>query len=466
MRTILDTISRLKGPIIALGTVGAVLSGFAGYWNTYRTVRENIVSAPTSPSTPDRAFAALPGGAEPLSIVVLPFSSVEAEAAKVMADGLTVSITSDLGRIRDLNIASPQTAVAYGDKKLTAKQIGTELGVRYVLRGNVQSVGTKIRISAQLTDTSTDTQVWSETFDGDTSDLFALQDKVTILIGSGMGQELIIRAARDSEKRKANPTLSDLVLRARASELKQQTVENLEASAALWRDILKIDSNHVEATISLARTLANEAGNFFWSWDANSRAQKRTEASELFQRAIKLDPENPKIAEYSYTLNARDVDDNEAIAAAKRVVELNPNSSIAWNFFGLAYLHQLDSQHATEYFLKALALIPRSPDSIVASNLSTAAFMANDFDGAIGWATKAREINPKNPFIYRNLAAAYAAKGQKAQAGAMVQKALALDPDYSISREHTRITETYRQKYATWFQDKMAPAMRLAGFPD
>ena len=92
--------------------------------------------------------------------------------------------------------------------------------------------------------------------------------------------------------------------------------------------------------------------------------------------------------------------------------------------------------------------------------------MANDFDGAIGWATKAREINPKNPFIYRNLAAAYAAKGQKAQAGVMVQKALALDPDYSISREHTRISETYRQKYATWFQDKMAPAMRLAGFPD
>ena len=464
--TIFERLAHFKGAIASVAAMGAIVSGLYGYWDTYIKVRKSIAPSEHAESAADRALAALPAGAEPLSIVVLPFSSVEAEAAKVMADGLTVSITSDLGRIRDLNIASPQTAVAYGDKKLTAKQIGTELGVRYVLRGNVQSVGTKIRISAQLTDTSTDTQVWSETFDGDTSDLFALQDKVTILIGSSMGQELIIRAARDSEKRKANPTLSDLVLRARASELKQQTVENLEARVALWREVLTLDLNNSEATLSLAAALDQEITNFFWFWDANTRAQKRAEVSGLFARASTIDPDNPKLGQLGLYLRERELDGPALISAALLVVERNPKANFAWSLLGVIYLHQLDSKRATDSILRAIALEPKAPNSISLSNLSTSALMAGDFDTAIDWAIKARDINPKNPFIFRNLAVAYAVKGQKADASTMVQNARALDPKYSISREFARISELYPEKYANWFQDKMVPAMRLAGFPE
>jgi len=91
-----------------------------------------------------------------------------------LADGLTASITMDLSRIRDAFIVGTTTAQAISGRKMTAQQIGKELGVRFVLQGQVQNAGTKIRVNAQLTDANSNEQLWAETFDGDIGDLFAL----------------------------------------------------------------------------------------------------------------------------------------------------------------------------------------------------------------------------------------------------------------------------------------------------
>ena len=165
-------LKRFRGPIAAVAAFGAVLSGFLGYWSAYQTVQKVVV--------PNTSPAVVTADAGPLSVVVLPFQNLTGDPNQAyVADGLTASLTSDLSRIRDAFIVDAKTAFAYKDKPLTAQQVGRELGVHFVLQGTVQRNGTKIRINAQLADAISNAQLWSDTFEGDQSDLFALQDRVT-----------------------------------------------------------------------------------------------------------------------------------------------------------------------------------------------------------------------------------------------------------------------------------------------
>src|SRR5580704_2281498 len=178
-------IKRFRGPIVAIAAFGAVLSGLVGYWRAYETVHSVVV--------PSTAPAAATADAGPLSIVVLPFTNLTGDANQAyVADGLTASLTADLSRIRDAFIVNAATAFAYKDKPVTAQHVGRELGVHFVLQGSVQLSGTKIRINAQLADASSNAQLWSESFEGDQSDLFALQDQVTARISNSIGREMVI----------------------------------------------------------------------------------------------------------------------------------------------------------------------------------------------------------------------------------------------------------------------------------
>src|SRR5208283_3220484 len=141
---LLARLKRLRGPIVAIAAVGAVLSGLVGYWNTYRVVRDVVAPVATVSSN-------LPADAGPLSIVVLPFSNETGDPQKAyIADGLTSSITADLSRIRDAFIVPVSSAMMYRDKAAPVKQIGQDLGVRFVLQGSVLASGNRLRINAQL----------------------------------------------------------------------------------------------------------------------------------------------------------------------------------------------------------------------------------------------------------------------------------------------------------------------------
>src|SRR4029079_9065120 len=201
---LLEKAKELKRPIAAIAAVGAVLGGLAGYWNAYRAMHEGLAHhAPPA--------AALPADAGPLSIVVLPFANQTGDPQKAyIADGLTSSITADLSRLRDAFIVPVSSAVTYRDKAVPVKQIGHDLGVRFVLQGSVLATGTKLRINAQLADTQSGAQKWTETFEGDLADLFALQDQVTARIGNSIGNQMVILAARESQTRKSGAKAADL----------------------------------------------------------------------------------------------------------------------------------------------------------------------------------------------------------------------------------------------------------------
>src|ERR671939_223994 len=116
----------------------------------------------------------------PASIVVLPFANLSADPEQqYFADGITGNLTTDLSRIPDMLVISRNTAFTYRDKPIDTRQIGRELGVRYVLEGEVQRAGSQVRVTAQLIDAATDMHLWAERFAGDAGDLFALQDEIT-----------------------------------------------------------------------------------------------------------------------------------------------------------------------------------------------------------------------------------------------------------------------------------------------
>src|SRR5271170_6711388 len=221
-------LKRFRGPIAAVAAFGAVLSGLLGYWSAYQTVQKVVV--------PKSAPAVVAVDAGPLSLVVLPFTNLTGDPNQAyVADGLTASLTSDLSRIRDAFIVDAKSAFAYKDKPLTAQQVGKDLGVHFVLQGTVQRNGTKIRINTQLADANSNKQLWSDTFEGDQSDLFALQNRVTTLVGNSIGREMVIVAARESETRKSSPKVADLMLRALALDLKPASLKNLQQVEDLYR---------------------------------------------------------------------------------------------------------------------------------------------------------------------------------------------------------------------------------------
>ena len=131
-------------------------------------------------------------GAPRLSIVVLPFTNLSDDREQqYFADGITEDLTTDLSRIADMLVISRSRAFTYKDKPVNAKQVGRELCVRYVLEGTVRRSGNRVRVNAQLIDAETDVHVWAERCDGDTGDLFAVQDEITSRIAVALDLELV-----------------------------------------------------------------------------------------------------------------------------------------------------------------------------------------------------------------------------------------------------------------------------------
>ena len=169
------------------------------------------------------------------------------------ADGITEDLTTDLSRIAGMLVISRNTAFTYRNKPVDTKQIGRELGVRYVLEGSVRRSGNRVRVNAQLIDAETDAHLWAERFDRDTSDLFALQDEITGRIAATLNIELVrAEAARTTE----HPEALDYILRGRAAMNKPPTRDNYAEAIGMFERALALEPRSAEAQSLLAWALA------------------------------------------------------------------------------------------------------------------------------------------------------------------------------------------------------------------
>jgi adenylate cyclase len=189
----------------------------------YALRREGTADSPTasgSSTTSNPPPVAVPR----LSIVVLPFTNLSDDREQqYFADGITEDLTTDLSRLENMFVISRNTAFTYRNKPIDTKQIGRELGVRYVLEGSVRRSGNQVRVNAQLIDAATDAHLWAERFDGDTVDLFAVQDEITSRLAGALDLELV---AAEAVRRTNHPDALDYILRARAVAAKPRTRDN------------------------------------------------------------------------------------------------------------------------------------------------------------------------------------------------------------------------------------------------
>jgi adenylate cyclase len=250
-------------------------------------------SSPTSPAAVAAATSIPQSLVAPrLSNVVLPFTNLSNDPdQQYFADGITEDVTTDLSRISGSFVISRNTAFTYKDKPVNAKQIGRELGVRYVLEGSVRRSGSQLRVTAQLIDAATDAHLWAERFDRDKGDLFALQNEITSRIAVALSLELIgAEATRPTE----HPDALDYIFRGRAAFLKPLSRDSYAEAIGLFERALALDPGSVEAESLLAGAL----GGRVLEGMTDSRAADTERAEGLARQALAASPRSP-LAHYA-----------------------------------------------------------------------------------------------------------------------------------------------------------------------
>ena len=372
-------------------------------------------------------IAAIPGGARQpprLSIVVLPFTNLSSDPdQEYFADGITDDLTTDLSRISGSFVIARSSAFTYEGKAVEARQVGRELGVRYVLEGSVRRSGGQIRVNAQLIDAETDAHLWAERFDRDIGDLFVLQDEITSRIANAIGVELIAaEAARATE----HPDALDYILRGRAVLSKPRTPDTHREAIKLYEHALALDPLSVEAQSRLAVVLVDSAATGMTV--SASAARDIARAEELVDRALAASPRYsiPHIVK-GHVLRVQKRWE-EAIPEYETALALNHNLVYALHSLGWCKLYVGSIDEVIPLVEQAIRLSPRDPGiGTFCYLIGTIHLLQSHTDEAIVWLEKARNALPGIPIQRSRLAAAYSLRGDTERATAELAEAQRLN---------------------------------------
>ena len=373
-----------------------------------------------------------------LSIVVLPFANLSNDSEQqYFADGITEDLTTDLSRIADIFVISRNTAFTYQGKRVDTKQIGRELGVRYVLEGSVQRSGNRVRVTAQLIDAETDAHLWADRFAGGADDLFALQDEITSRIAVALNLELVsAETARPTEL----PDALYYILRGRAASNKPQTRDTRAEAISMFEAALALDPQSVEAAAALAGQLAGRVMDGMAESEAAAVADI-ARAEGLADQAVAASPRNP-LAHHAkgQVLRAQvqrlGMQDRCAAAVAEyeTAIALNRNSVFPIAALGWCKLFAGSLEEVIPLIEQAIRLSPRDPAIYWwYQGIGLVHLLQSRIDDAIVWLEKARNANPAHPIIRAQLASAYGLIGETEHGAAELTEARRLRSDGRFS---------------------------------
>jgi len=245
---------------------------------------------------------AMPVTTPRLSIVVLPFANLSNNPAQeYFADGITDDLTTDLSRISGSFVIARNTAFTYKSKPVDAKQIGRELGVRYVLEGSVRRTGDRVRVNVQLIETETGAHIWADRFETDNADLTEAQDAITGRLAQTLNLELVEAASREiEEERVVDPDSRDLVMRGWAWYYRPMSVGTVQEAQRAFERAFEVDPRSIDARIGTASVLIRKVAEG-WS---TSRREDELLAEKLLLEALERDTNRPS-AHYAFGMLRR-----------------------------------------------------------------------------------------------------------------------------------------------------------------
>ena len=385
----------------------------------------NLVGDTMTPAPDFIARTPLPLPDKP-SIAVLPFQNMSGDPEQeYFADGMVEEIITALSRIRWLFVIARNSSFTYKGKSVDVKQVGRQLGVRYVLEGSVRRGGNRVRITAQLIEAETGAHLWADRFDGSLEDVFELQDKVAINVAGVIEPALQAAEVRRSAARPTNDaTAYDLYLRALATYY-PITKERLLEALELLHQAVAID-RHCGPALSLAAMCQMRLVREGWA-DAPETAGR--EAVGLARQALQVAGEDPGIlTNAAFVLANFGEDIGAMMALVDRALTLTPSFSRGWFLSGVLRLWAGQPDVAIEHAETALRLSPRERMGTPLSLIGEAHFFKREFDEAASKLLLTIQENPGYPHSYRVLAACYAHMGRLADARTIIARLRDITP--------------------------------------
>lgn len=390
------------------------------------------------------------------ALAVLPFANLSPDPDQdYLADGLVEDITTALSRFNTFAVVSRNSAYAYRGRALDVRQVGKELGVRYVLEGALRSQPDRVRLNVQLVETETGTQLWARRFDGPRTSLFETQDEITEGV-VGAIQPNITRAEveRARLRRTNNPTAYDLYLRALPHAFSRKDNRAVE----LLEQALRLDPD-----FAAAAAVAGEEylARYFHQAPGTSMAE-RDRAIELLQRILPVCGSDAKLLSTCGLMLCQLKDYDRGLELALRAVAENPNDSVALSGAGVVCLFAGDLKVASDYQLRALKLNPNEYFAHAQLTCVSHIRMAEkQFGEAIEWALRSLSGSAYYTPTYWMLVAGHAHLKQLDEARRHLDELLKLDPDLTISK--LRLGQHARDP---WRVEVLFEGLRLAGLPE
>jgi TolB-like protein/Flp pilus assembly protein TadD len=392
------------------------------------------------------------------SIAVLPFQNMSGDPEQqYFTDGMVEEIITALSRFRQLFVIARNSTFTYKGHAVDVKQVGRELGVRYVLEGSVRKSVNRVRISAQLVDALTGAHRWADHFDGAHEDIFDLQDRIAGRI-VGEIEPRLNQVELERAKRKPTESLDayDYYLRAMVN-LYPTTKEDSDEALRFVYKAIELDSDFASAYGMAAGCYAWRKTNRWMSVEESGRAVR------LARQAAVLGNEDAfALALAGYVLAFVGGEPEDGAALLNRALELNPNLATAWGGSGWVRVWLSEPDIAIDHLARAMRLSPLDPGTRVYQNgVAHAHFLSGRYDEALSWAAKALQHHPNWLGPWRIVAASHALAGRMEESKTACMRLRQLDPSLRISNLRDR-TGPYQPDDLARYKD----GLRKAGLPE
>jgi adenylate cyclase len=428
--------------------------------NISKPVRAYAVSAGAHSAPINKLGAALSLPDKP-SIAVLPFQNLSSDPEQeFFADGMVEEIITALSRFKALFVIARNSSFTYKGRAVEVKQVGRELGVRYVLEGSVRKVANRVRITGQLIDATTGAHLWADRFDGGLGDIFDLQDQVTERVVGALAPAV---ETAEIERAKYKPTESldayAIYLRGLAKFYRYGNQIATTEALRLFNGAIELDPDFALAYSHAGHCYAHAKTNGWFSGTANEIA----ETSRLAQRALELGKDDAGVlcgSGWALAFVVRDLAVGTGLV--DRALMLNSNLAEAWRCSGWMKNWLGEPKLAIEHYARAMRLSPLGRWLVdIQSGIAHAHFFLGRYDEAASWAAMAMQDNPDFQAGVRISAAINAMAGRGEEAHETVVRLQRLNPTLRVSNLKHVLGCVYRKLKLVRSGDEVRPGWQV-----